>query len=68
MQVTDIVDYLEPKLKNNPKKPVIVRPDPAAAYGHMVGVLDELRLGDEKLGIKINVSLPTQREIELFWY
>ncbi len=68
MKATEIVAYLEPKLVNNPKKPVIIKPDPASPYGYMVEVLDELRQGDEKLGLKINISLPTQREIELFWY
>ncbi len=68
MKVDEIVEYLRPKLVNNPKKPVIIKPDPASPYGYMVQVLDELRQGDEKLGLKINISLPTQREIELFWY
>ncbi len=68
MKATEIVEYLRPKLVNNPKKPVIIKPDPASPYGYMLEVLDELRQGDEKLGLKINISLPTQREIELFWY
>jgi len=69
MQVDQILDYLKPKLEVNPKKPVIIKPDPASAYGHMVTVLDELRQAKEK-GIKedIQISIPTQREIESFWY
>jgi biopolymer transport protein ExbD len=68
MQANEIIAYLAPKLENNPSKPVILRPDPAAPYGFMVKVLDELRRGEETLGKKINISLPTQREIDLFWY
>jgi biopolymer transport protein ExbD len=68
MEADEIIEYLRPKLDNNPNKPVILRPDPAAPYGFMVQVLDELRRGEEALGKKINISLPTQREIDLFWY
>lgn len=70
----EIVDYLRPKLVNNPIKPIIIRPDPAAPYGYMVQVLDSLRAGEEVLVEeienlkKLNISLPTQREIDLFWY
>jgi biopolymer transport protein ExbD len=68
MQRTEILDYLRPKLERNPLKPVIIRPDPQAAYGDMVAVFDELRLGAEK-GLEVkNISIPTQREIESFWY
>jgi hypothetical protein len=35
----------------------------------MVDVFDELRQGQEKIGIPVrNISIPTQREIEAFWY
>lgn len=69
MPVSEIIEYLRPKLEVNPKKPVIIRPDPASEYKHMVTVLDELRQAKEK-GIKedIAISIPTQREIEAFWY
>lgn len=68
MQRTEILDYLRPKLERNPLKPVIIRPDPQSSYGDMVAVFDELRLGAEK-GLEVkNISIPTQREIESFWY
>ena len=91
--VDDIFDYLKPKLERNPKKPVIIKPDPEAPYGKMVGVFDALRrikiktegtavtvyavdqkeitLAKEEerdLGKDVNVSIPTQREIESFWF
>ncbi|HEX2164090.1 MAG TPA: biopolymer transporter ExbD [Thermoanaerobaculia bacterium] len=68
MELGDILEYLEPKLEANPMKPVIIRPDPNAPYGRMVDVFDELRAGVEQ-GIEVkNISIPTQREIEAFWY
>ena len=68
MQLGEILEYLEPKLERNPLKPVIIRPDPSAPYGRMVDVFDELRAGAEE-GVEVkNISIPTQREIEAFWY
>jgi biopolymer transport protein ExbD len=68
MQLGDILEYLKPKLERNPNKPVIIRPEPSAPYGAMVRVFDELRRGAEN-GVEVkNISIPTQREIEQFWY
>jgi biopolymer transport protein ExbD len=68
MQLSGILDYLKPILERNQIKPVIIRPDPDAAYGDMVKVYDVLRGGKEK-GVEVkNISIPTQREIEQFWY
>ena len=70
MEGSEILEYLEPKLQRNPKKPVIIRPMPESPYGEMVAVFDILRQGKEKLGLEkdINISIPTQREIESFWF
>ena len=69
MKLDEILDYLKPKLERNPMKPVIIRPDPKAEYGGMVDVFDELRQAPDKIGMEVkNVSIPTQREIEMFWY
>ena len=70
MELGEILEYLEPKLQNNPKKPVIIKPAPEAPYGMMVAVFDVLRQGKDKLELEkdINVSIPTQREIESFWF
>ncbi len=69
MELDQVLDYLEPKLKRNPSKPVIIRPDQMAEYGYMVDVFDELRQAPDKIGMPVkNVSIPTQREIEMFWY
>ena len=69
MQLSEILDYLKPKLERNPMKPVIIRPEPTAAYGDMVDVFDELRQAEDKIGIEVkNISVPTEREIERFWY
>ncbi|MGD2113472.1 MAG: biopolymer transporter ExbD [Acidobacteriota bacterium] len=69
MQLGDVLEYLKPKLERNPLKPVIIRPDPSAPYGEMVNVFDELRQAEDKIGFQIrNISIPTQREIEAFWF
>lgn len=69
MQLHEIIPYLKPKLERNPKKPVIIRPDIATPYRYMVQVYDELRQGeDHGLAEPINISVPTQREIQSFWY
>lgn len=70
MELHEILDYLGPKLERNPKKPVILKPEPESPYGHMVEVFDVLRQGKETLGLEkeINISIPTQREIESFWF
>ncbi len=69
MNLDEVLDYLKPKLERNPMKPVIIRPDQMAEYGGMVDVFDELRQAPDKIGMEVkNVSIPTQREIEMFWY
>ena len=69
MPLDGVLDYLKPKLERNPAKPVIIRPDPNAEYGYMVAIFDELRQAPEKIGLEVrNVSIPTQREIDMFWY
>ncbi|HEX9801335.1 MAG TPA: biopolymer transporter ExbD [Thermoanaerobaculia bacterium] len=79
--------YLKPRLEKNQTKPVIIRPEPNAAYGDMVRVYDLLRqikLLEGKLVVRedvepitderwngakeLNISIPTQREIDQFWY
>ncbi|MEL7060160.1 MAG: biopolymer transporter ExbD [Acidobacteriota bacterium] len=89
MEIGDIVPYLKPKLDANPKKPVIIQPEPQAPYGGMVSVFDTLRRTkiiegrglvarhelpetfpeeDWDAGRNINISIPTQREIDSFWF
>jgi biopolymer transport protein ExbD len=69
LPLTELLAYLAPRLAQNPDKPVILKPDPQSAYGSMLEVYDELRMGPEKLGLdhEINVALPTEREIAQFW-
>jgi biopolymer transport protein ExbD len=94
MRLEEIFDYLKPKLEANPKKPVILRPQPNSNYGYMVDVFDtlrhikvrtldngareakrvtsaQIREAEEQetdLGKDVNVSIPTQREIDAFWF
>jgi len=68
MELSGLLPYLEPKLRRNPEKPVIVRAASGAPYGAMVDVLDELRQGKTRLGLdrEIQVALPTDREARLW--
>lgn len=69
MELGDVLEYLKPKLERDALKPVIIRPDPDSAYRYMVDVFDELRQSEDKIGVQVrNISIPTQREIEAFWY
>lgn len=69
MELGGLLHYLEPKLRRNPDKPVIVRPLPETPYGAAVDVLDELRQGKARLGLvsEIQIALPTGREAARFW-
>lgn len=69
MRLEEIFDYMRPHLEANPRKPVIIRPDPSAPYGEMVRVFDYLRRGPEIAGLEVrNIAIPTEREIQTFWY
>ncbi|MBZ0111260.1 MAG: biopolymer transporter ExbD [Thermoanaerobaculia bacterium] len=69
MALDNLLEHLKGILKENPTKPVIIQTDPQAAYVDMVTVLDELRQSEEKIGMVIqNISIPTRREIESFWF
>ncbi len=68
MTLDQVLPYIAEKLKQNPKKPVILRTDPEAPYGRMIEVFDELRQSKDKIGMEIKtISIPTQREIENIW-
>ena len=68
MMLNEVLEYLRPKLEANPKKPVIIRPDPASQYHFMVEVLDELRAAkDRGFAEEIRISIPTQREVDSLW-
>ena len=67
LALDQLLTYLEPKLRANPGKPVLVRPELEAAYGRAVDVLDELRQGRTRLRLEqdITIALPTARELQL---
>jgi biopolymer transport protein ExbD len=67
MSIDGLVPYVAERLKQNPEKPIILRTDPSASYGNMIAVFDELRRAEEDFGTKMNISIPTQREIENIW-
>ena len=65
--IEGLVPYVVERLEQNPDKPIILRTDPSASYGNMIAVFDELRRAENEMGIKMNISIPTQREIENIW-
>lgn len=74
MTLDQIAPYLRTKIDpgSNPpliSKPVILRPAPQAPYGAMMEAFDELRQIKTKLnlGKDLNITLPTQREVENVW-
>ncbi len=69
LELDRLLEYLAPKLEQDPGKPVIIHPLPEAPYGGMVAVYDELRQGKAKLALaqEIQIALPTEREMGLFW-
>lgn len=69
LELDRLLEYLAPKLERNPGKPVIIHPLPDAPYGGMVAVYDELRRGKAELALaqEIQIALPTEREMGLFW-
>ncbi len=68
-QISDrLLPYIAEKLRQNPKKPVILRTDQEATYGNMIYVFDILRTPVEDGGIHIEtISIPTQREMQNLW-
>ena len=69
MSTQGMLDYLAPKLRHAPKKPVLIRPAGTAPYGAMVDVFDTLRQAKDLLGLDedVQIALPTEREIGLYW-
>lgn len=73
MPLEGMIAYIREKLEQNPDKPIILRTDPEATYGDMVEVFDELRNAQEQAKADdgplatMNISIPTQREIQNVW-
>jgi biopolymer transport protein ExbD len=74
MLLSQLPDYLKTKIDpgSNPpviSKPVILHPVPDAPYWAMMAAFDQLRQVKDELHLAkdLNISLPTQREIESVW-
>jgi biopolymer transport protein ExbD len=59
--LAQIAGYIDEKLKQNPKKPVIVQTDPEVPYYATIEVLDMLK----QLRVE-NISIPTSKEVEMW--
>lgn len=58
---------IEPKLRREPYKPVLLRARPGVVYGHMVTAFDRLRRTPDGFDQPLQIVVPTEREIEHFW-
>jgi biopolymer transport protein ExbD len=56
-----IAGYIDAKLKQNPKKPVIIQTDPDVPYFVTIQILDACK----QLGVE-NVSIPTSSEVQMW--
>jgi biopolymer transport protein ExbD len=67
MAMEGLLPYVASRLEPNPDKPVILRAEPAASYGSVIRVLDELRQSSSRMGFDIpNLAIPTYREQHLY--
>lgn len=55
----EVGGYIQAKMEQNPKKPVIIQTDPNVPYGATIDVLDLCR----QLEVR-NISIPTQSDIK----
>jgi len=65
-EVERVFAYLTDRLQRNPNKPVILYTDREAPYGHMVAVMNQLKLVELKLDHPLALTLPTLKEAELY--
>jgi biopolymer transport protein ExbD len=65
MGLDGILAYLEPRLRRNPDKPVILHTDAGATYQSMISVYDVLGSArQETHGFEVrHLSVPTEREV-----
>jgi biopolymer transport protein ExbD len=56
-----IAGYIDAKLKQNPRKPVIIQTDPNVPYYVTIQILDACK----QLGVE-NVSIPTSSEVQMW--
>jgi biopolymer transport protein ExbD len=61
MALSDLKGYLEPKLRRNPTKSVILQTSLEAPYQAMTDVFDELR----QVGVQ-NLVIPTSKELQMY--
>lgn len=61
LPLDQIRGYLEPRLRSNPEKPVILQTSLEAPYQAMTDVFDELR----SVGVQ-NVVIPTSTELQMY--
>jgi biopolymer transport protein ExbD len=65
MRSEELLDYLEPVLRNDPETAVVLYTDPFATYQAMISVYDVLVSARATRGFEVqNVTVPTQTEVQ----
>lgn len=65
MRSEELLDYLEPVLRNDPETAVVLYTNPFATYQAMISVYDILVSAEATRGFKVqNVTVPTQTEVQ----
>ncbi len=63
-QVEKVYDYVNGKVQQNAKKPIIVQTNREAPYGDMAKVMDQLKLLEAHLAQPLAVTIPSKEEAE----
>ena len=64
MAITELLPYVDQRLRRFPDKPVLLYTDPDANYGAMVEVYDELMRSQSVTGRRIeNIYVPTSEDV-----
>lgn len=61
-QVDQVYEYVNSKVQQNAKKPIIVHTNPEAQYGDMVSVLNQLKLLEAHMEQPLAITIPSKEE------
>lgn len=65
-QVEKVYDYVNQKVQQNARKPIIVHSNREAPYGDMAKVMNQLKLLSAHLGQDLAVTIPSKSEAETY--
>jgi len=65
-QVDQVYEYVNGKVQQNAKKPIIVHTNPEAQYGDMVAVLNQLKLLEANNQQTLAITIPSKDEAKRY--